>query len=359
MSGLNETQSVYQFSNQSFFRSLCGIADSEISHLENLLHVALIPRGFSFVIRSDSRPDTELAEKYFALLEKQYGDSQANFPERFDKEYLFNQLKDEIRSGSGKNHTGRSYSDSSDEIDSEDDIPGELSSLKRYQELLKTRIFVNHKGKEIFPRTVNQALYAEAALGNAVTISVGPAGTGKTFLSIAIACRLLTKGEVERIILTRPAVEAGESLGFLPGDMAQKVDPYLRPVYDSLYELLGIEKVTELIISGRIEIAPLAFMRGRTLNNAVVILDEAQNCTLSQLKMFLTRLGRNSKMIIGGDVTQIDLPPGRSGLEETVRILKKTEGVAIVEFVRKDIVRHPLVERIVNAFESYKGNNDR
>ncbi len=328
-------QTVYQFTNQPLFRSLCGIADSEIDFLEQLLSVKLIPRGFSFVIQSDNPTDLNNADSYFAMLEKHYKNASIPLPERFDKEYLYHQMKN-----SGK-----------------DDSYEEQESANEIQDLVNTRILTNHKGKEILPRTLNQAAYTRAALRDSVVIAIGPAGTGKTFLSIAIACRMLARGEAERIILTRPAVEAGESLGFLPGDMAQKVDPYLRPVYDSLYEILGIEKVTEMITTGRIEIAPLAFMRGRTLNNSVVILDEAQNCTLAQLKMFLTRLGRNSKMFIGGDVTQIDLPPGRSGLGAVVSILRSTEGISVIEFGRRDIIRHPLVEKIVNAFESAERKN--
>ena len=186
---------------------------------------------------------------------------------------------------------------------------------------------------------------------NLITFGVGPAGTGKTFLSIAVACRMLQSGEIDRLVLTRPAVEAGESLGFLPGDLTQKVDPYLRPIYDALHECIGFERVQVLISLNKIEIAPIAFMRGRTLNNSFIILDEAQNCTVSQLKMFLTRIGKNSRMSLSGDVTQIDLERGRSGLEKVLSIMKDTPQIGIMFLEKEDITRHPLVSVIVDKFE--------
>jgi phosphate starvation-inducible PhoH-like protein len=216
------------------------------------------------------------------------------------------------------------------------------------------KIFTTFRGKPIYPRTARQADFISSILRNPITISQGPAGTGKTFLSIVAACRMLSAGLVERLVLTRPAVEAGESLGFLPGDMVQKVDPYLRPIYDALYECLGTDRANEFIASRKVEIAPLAFMRGRTLGHSFVVLDEAQNCTLLQLKMFLTRMGRESRMCVSGDISQIDLPPGRSGLGRTIEILENVEGVGFVEFGREDIVRSAMVQRIVDAFERAK-----
>jgi Phosphate starvation-inducible protein PhoH, predicted ATPase len=192
----------------------------------------------------------------------------------------------------------------------------------------------------------------ESVKNNDVTFGIGPAGTGKTYLAVVMAVAALKRGDVERIILTRPAVEAGESLGFLPGDLKEKVDPYLRPVYDALYQIIGAEHTTRLLDRGVIEIAPLAYMRGRTLDNAFVILDEAQNTTNQQMKMFLTRLGFGSKMIVNGDVTQIDLPRGtRSGLKEAQIVLSNVNKVAFVNFTANDVIRHPVVAKIVKAYD--------
>ncbi|WP_082733713.1 PhoH family protein [Pseudovibrio hongkongensis] len=206
--------------------------------------------------------------------------------------------------------------------------------------------------KTLIARTAAQDAYIRAMDRADLTFGVGPAGTGKTFLAVAYAAALLERGEIDRMILSRPAVEAGERLGFLPGDMKDKVDPYLRPLYDGLNEMLSPEKLERGLDSGMIEVAPLAFMRGRTLSNAVVILDEAQNTTSMQMKMFLTRLGENSKMIITGDPSQVDLPPGQmSGLREALKILTGVEGVARVDFTESDVVRHELVARIVHAYD--------
>lgn len=201
-------------------------------------------------------------------------------------------------------------------------------------------------------RTPNQVIYLRQVLSHDLSFGIGPAGTGKTFLAVACAVDALERSSVQRIILTRPAVEAGERLGFLPGDLTQKVDPYLRPLYDALYELMGFDRVTKAFEKGLIEIAPLAFMRGRTLNHAFIILDEAQNTTPEQMKMFLTRIGFGSRAVVTGDVSQIDLPRGaRSGLIEAERILKEVKGVAFTRFNSADVVRHPLVQRIVEAYD--------
>ena len=205
----------------------------------------------------------------------------------------------------------------------------------------------------IKPRTRGQARYLEAIKSCAVTLGIGPAGTGKTFLAMAAAVSALLNKEVNRLVLTRPAVEAGESLGFLPGDLKQKVNPYLRPLYDALYAMVEVERVHRFVDREMIEVAPLAFMRGRTLGNAFAILDEAQNTTTEQMKMFLTRLGEGSRAVITGDITQIDLPKGTSsGLVEARRILRKTEGIAIIHLTRGDVVRHPLVQGIIEAYEA-------
>ncbi|MGI8631809.1 MAG: PhoH family protein [Solirubrobacterales bacterium] len=212
----------------------------------------------------------------------------------------------------------------------------------------------SHRGTRISARTANQQTYIRSIRSNGVTFGIGPAGTGKTFLAVAMAVSALTSGDVNRIILTRPAVEAGERLGFLPGDLQAKVDPFLRPLFDALYDMLDPEKVTGYLERGVIEIAPLAFMRGRTLNDSFVILDEAQNTSGPQMQMFLTRLGFNSKMVVTGDITQTDLPAGqRSGLHVVGSILDEVDGVTFVRFGGQDVVRHALVQRIVAAYDAH------
>ena len=213
-------------------------------------------------------------------------------------------------------------------------------------------ICITAKGKPIKPKTVGQRTYCDNIKNNTVTIGVGPSGTGKTYLAVAMAVTAFRAQQVNRIILTRPAVEAGEKLGFLPGDLQQKVDPYLRPLYDALFDMLGAETYAKYVERGNIEVAPLAYMRGRTLDDSFIRLDEAQNTTGEQMKMFLTRLGFNSKMVITGDVTQIDLPDGkRSGLKEAVRVLRGVDDIAIFKFTEKDVVRHKLVQDIIRAYE--------
>ena len=214
-------------------------------------------------------------------------------------------------------------------------------------------IIFGQSGRPIAPRNANQAKMVKSFAENDLTFALGPAGTGKTYIAIALAVSALKNKQVKRIILSRPAVEAGEKLGFLPGDMKDKIDPYLRPLYDALEDMIPAVKLKEYMESDTIQIAPLAFMRGRTLNDAVIILDEAQNTTKHQMKMFLTRLGVNAKMIVTGDATQIDLPRTvQSGLMQALKILRGVSGIGIIEYVKKDIVRHPLVQRIVDAYEA-------
>lgn len=221
-------------------------------------------------------------------------------------------------------------------------------------------ICISSKGRPIKPKTLGQKKYIESIKDNTVTIAVGPAGTGKTYLAVAMAVNAFRSRAVNRIILTRPAVEAGEKLGFLPGDLQQKVDPYLRPLYDALFDMLGAENFQRCQERGDIEVAPLAYMRGRTLDDSFIILDEAQNTTSEQMKMFLTRLGVNSKAVVTGDITQIDLPDGKkSGLKEVVHILKGIEGIATVKFSDKDVVRHRLVQEIIRAYEKYTEMGNR
>ncbi len=224
------------------------------------------------------------------------------------------------------------------------------------QDLYAERIHTSTKKAHVTPKTVGQKQYIEAIRKHDVTLGIGPAGTGKTYLAMAMAVCALREEKVSRIILTRPAVEAGEALGFLPGDLYEKISPYLRPLHDALHDMLPAEEIQRHTERGVIEIAPLAYMRGRTLNHAFVILDEAQNSTAEQMFMFLTRLGINSKAVITGDVTQIDLPPHKqSGLLEAQRALRHTEGIALVEFQKRDVVRHPLVQRIIAAYEEHRG----
>lgn len=230
------------------------------------------------------------------------------------------------------------------------------------EKLVDDVVAFTSKGKRIRTKTLGQRRYVDALKKYTVTFGIGPAGTGKTYLAVAMAVLAFKNKEVERIILTRPAVEAGEKLGFLPGDLQNKVDPYLRPLHDALYEFLGVENFKMLYERGTIEVAPLAYMRGRTLNDAYIILDEAQNCTVEQMKMFLTRFGVGSKVVITGDITQIDLPPDKkSGLKHAIEVLNNVEGIGFVYLTHKDVVRHEIVQRIVNAYDSFekkKRSND-
>ncbi|GAA0443101.1 PhoH family protein [Lentibacillus halophilus] len=224
--------------------------------------------------------------------------------------------------------------------------------INQFETLFEDEITKNAKGKSIRVKTLGQKRYIAAMKTNDLVFGIGPAGTGKTYLAVVMAIRSLKKGEVKRVVLTRPAVEAGESLGFLPGDLKEKVDPYLRPLYDALHDVLGTEHTMRLIERDTIEIAPLAYMRGRTLDDAYVILDEAQNTTSEQMKMFLTRLGFGSKMIITGDITQVDLPNGvRSGLRVAGDILASVEGISFIYLNQTDVVRHPLVQKIIDAYD--------
>lgn len=235
----------------------------------------------------------------------------------------------------------------------------ELARENRADEILSMGegvVAVTYRGKQIRCKTVGQKEYVQAISKNEVTFGVGPAGTGKTYLAVCLAVAAYKTHRVDRIVLTRPAVEAGEHLGFLPGDLGAKVDPYLRPLYDALQELLGVETYAKLIEKNVVEVAPLAYMRGRTLSNAFIILDEAQNATKEQMKMFLTRMGEGSRIVVTGDITQIDLPDGKkSGLIDAVETLEGVEGIAVCRLTAKDVVRHPLVMRIIRAYEKKEG----
>ena len=235
---------------------------------------------------------------------------------------------------------------------------GDVSGIEKLTD--SDCICITSRGKPVKPKTFGQKKYVEAIRANTVTKAVGPAGTGKTYLAVAMAVEAFRAKRVNRIILTRPAVEAGEKLGFLPGDLQQKVDPYLRPLYDALFDMLGAENFQKCQERGDIEVAPLAYMRGRTLDDSFIILDEAQNTTPEQMKMFLTRLGFNSKAVVTGDITQIDLPDGKkSGLKQVLTILSGIEDISIVKFNERDVVRHRLVQQIIKAYEKYEEKQNR
>ena len=261
---------------------------------------------------------------------------------------LFQSLEHSLRSGSPVRN--REFAQALNVVKDEG-----IATLKS---LFSERIQTSSKKAQVTPKTVGQKKYIDAIRQHDVTLGIGPAGTGKTYLAVAMAIATLKEETVSRIILTRPAVEAGEALGFLPGDLYEKITPYLRPLHDALHDMLPLEEIQKQMERGTIEIAPLAYMRGRTLNQAFIILDEAQNSTTEQMFMFLTRLGHNSKAVITGDPTQIDLPPQKhSGLIEACRALTSIEGIAIVEFQKRDVVRHPLVQRIISAYEDHRGKS--
>jgi phosphate starvation-inducible protein PhoH and related proteins len=298
---------------------LCGPLDEHLRAIEAVLPVTLSRRQGAFKVDGSKRD----AERTLALLEMLY--ERAAQPIAADTLQL---ALDDLRRG----HR-----------------PAVLPDPAQGDIVLHTR------RADLAGRTPNQVQYLRQILGHDISFGIGPAGTGKTFLAVACAVDALERSTVQRIVLTRPAVEAGERLGFLPGDLSQKVDPYLRPLYDALYDLLGFDRVTKAFEKGTLEIAPLAFMRGRTLNHSFVILDEAQNTTPEQMKMFLTRIGFGSKAVVTGDVSQIDLPRGMpSGLVDAARVLQDVKGIAMTRFTAADVVRHPLVARIVEAYEAHR-----
>ena len=311
-------QKSFEISDDKFERELFGNFDENIKIIESNLNI-----------------DVLLREGHIVLIGQ---------PKNIDRELEFlNELYKNFKSGKTLDKQSIVYA---------------IELLKegkeeKMQELEDT-IVVTRKGREVKPKTLGQKQYINLIKSNDITLGVGPAGTGKTYLAVAMAVRAFKKDEISRIILTRPAVEAGESLGFLPGDMKDKVDPYLRPLYDALFDMLGDEKCAKYLERGIIEVAPLAFMRGRTLDNAFIILDEAQNTTPEQMKMFLTRLGFGSKAVVTGDLTQIDLPvKKKSGLVQAMDVLKDVEGIGINKFTEKDVVRHELVQRIIKAYEKF------
>jgi phosphate starvation-inducible PhoH-like protein len=304
---------------------LCGPLDAHLRRIEQALHVSIVRRDAAFRVQGERRA----AEAALALLQRLH--DAADVP--LDAATLQLALHE---AGIGLDHAR---------------APSEAAAVAGAAEVAPIVLRTRHT--DLAGRTPNQMQYLRQMLDEDITFGIGPAGTGKTFLAVACAVDALERQGVQRIVLTRPAVEAGERLGFLPGDLAQKVDPYLRPLYDALYDLMGFERVTRAFEKGLLEIAPLAFMRGRTLNHSFVILDEAQNTTREQMKMFLTRIGFGSKCVITGDVSQIDLPKDiASGLIDAERVLRDVRGIAFTRFSAADVVRHPLVARIVEAYDA-------
>ena len=317
------TKLVIKFHNMDSFRVVMGSNDKNLKVLNSLFNIKIFTKGEDIFISTKEPASISLLEKIFETLIA-IANSNIIISER-----------DVIYIATLANHKEK------------DDIV----------DIYVNRLFITktHTGKPIYAKTINQATYIKAINTNDLVFSIGPAGTGKTYVAVVNALAKLREGAIKKIILTRPAVEAGESLGFLPGDLKEKVDPYLRPLYDALYEVLGKKQVEDLIEKGVIEIAPLAYMRGRTLENAYVILDEAQNTTYNQMKLFLTRLGFNSKMVVTGDITQIDLPKRiESGLVNSIKLLDGVAGIKIIEFERIDVIRHPLVQKVLERYEEYE-----
>src|SRR6266436_2990049 len=303
--------------------TLFGSYDENLKHLESLFNVRIRTQGHELLV-----------------------DGEAPGLDRVDR--VMGQLSSLIKDG---------YKLSNADVKTASDLVAQDESINLRDHFLKGSLTSAGK-RRVGPKTVNQRRYLDAIEQHDIVFGIGPAGTGKTYLAMAQAVAFLIAKKVSRIILARPAVEAGEKLGFLPGDLQEKVNPYLRPLYDALYDMMEVEKVERFIERGTIEIAPIAFMRGRTLNDAFVILDEAQNTTSEQMKMFLTRLGFGSKAVVTGDVTQIDLPTGRtSGLVEAMKVVSKIDGISFVYFDERDVVRHKLIQQIVRAYEAFSNSN--
>ncbi len=320
------TKNTFEIDDISLYKKICGANDDNIRMIESLMGVEIIPRGNTLIVQGEGGKE-ERALKVLHVLGDFLSTKEDSYElSGFELKYLTNSIAE-----------GKKIN------------PDDINRLK---------VTIAESGKTIAPRTLNQARYMGSIQNKAITFGIGPAGTGKTYLAVVLALKYFLRGKVSRIVLTRPAVEAGESLGYLPGDLTQKINPYLRPLYDALFDLLSFEKVSKLIEEGSIEIAPLAYMRGRTLNNSFIILDEAQNTTKSQMKMFLTRLGANSRFVVTGDVTQIDIShPKQSGLLHAARILRNIDEIEFIQFQKEDISRHPVVEKVVAAYEK-KGHSD-
>ena len=327
-------QRVIEFDNNRLLPELYGEHGKHLARIEQTLDVSLANRGNQVFVSGDAAGCDRAARVLTTLYRHLERGAEVTGGDVDGALRMSLGPQDEAPVGNGKMGGPKKNGKA-----------GKANGAKAGQPSLRT-----HR-REVLPRSPTQAAYIKALLNSELVVGTGPAGTGKTYLAVAAAAAMLVDGAVDRIILSRPAVEAGESLGFLPGDMRDKVDPYLRPLYDALYDMLPGQQVTRSLESGEIEIAPLAFMRGRTLSNSFVILDESQNATPMQMKMFLTRMGENSRMVITGDPSQIDLPFGaKSGLKDALEILPKIKGVDIVHFSEEDVVRHDLVTRIVKAY---------
>ncbi|MGB1146254.1 MAG: PhoH family protein [Alphaproteobacteria bacterium] len=319
------TSHAFQFANARLALDVCGVGDANLALIEERLSLDIANRSDEIVLHGDQ----DSVELGFAVLESLY--------DRARRGLVVEPADVEAAIRMGRHHV--------EENGAEGDLFNGQASTDN--------IAITTRKKSIAPRSPGQAKYLVAMRDHELTFGVGPAGTGKTYLAAAMAISHLLEGKVRRLILSRPAVEAGERLGFLPGDMKDKVDPYLRPLYDALYDMLPRDQVAKRLEAGSIEIAPLAFMRGRTLSDAFIILDEAQNTTPAQMKMFLTRLGEGSRMVVNGDLSQVDLPRGvKSGLRDALDTLRNVKGIAINRFDSDDVVRHPLVGRIVKAYDS-------
>ena len=329
--------------------SLIGPVDQNLKHLERRLGVYIRSRGNEFQI-SGPQGRVQAAEALLHQLYRETADRESIEPD-FVHLFLQEAGLDALMAGQDKPQ-GPTVVMDVDAQKAETTGNGEKGAAQNVDQLV-----IRTPKKSIKPRGGNQLKYCNAVRRHDINFGIGPAGTGKTYLAVALAVEALESQQVSRILLVRPAVEAGEKLGFLPGDLAQKIDPYLRPLYDALYEMLGVERVNKYIERNVIEVAPLAYMRGRTLNNAFIILDESQNTTVAQMKMFLTRIGFGSTAVVTGDITQIDLPRGEnSGLIHVRDVLRNIEGIKFTQFVSKDVVRHPLVQKIVDAYELFQNS---
>jgi phosphate starvation-inducible PhoH-like protein len=346
----NAAQRVIEFDNNRLLPELYGEHGKHLARIEQTLDVSLANRGNQVFVSGDAEGCARAARVLATLYDHLQRGAEVTGGDVDGALRMSLDPQDDPPVGNG--HMGANGKSQGKLAHKTNGKTGGKANAKRSagQPSLRT-----HR-REVLPRSPTQAAYIRALLDHELVVGTGPAGTGKTYLAVAAAAAMLVDGAVDRIILSRPAVEAGESLGFLPGDMRDKVDPYLRPLYDALYDMLPGQQVTRSLESGEIEIAPLAFMRGRTLSNSFVILDESQNATPMQMKMFLTRMGENSRMVITGDPSQIDLPFGaKSGLKDALEILPKIKGVEIVNFTEEDVVRHDLVTRIVKAYNKRDG----